>query len=105
MRDPHPGSLALSDWLVSEGCEQVALESTGVYWKSVFNMLEEVLEVVLVNARHVKAAPGRKTDVRDLSKRSLPSKVNFLSGGRSGSLATACRVNSKESKYPRFLKN
>src|SRR6266849_7975455 len=57
--------LALSDWLVSEGCEQVAIESTGVYWKPVFNILEGVLEVVLVNARHVKAVPGRKTDVRD----------------------------------------
>jgi transposase len=57
--------LALLDWLVSEGCEQVAIESTGVYWKPVFNILEGVLEVVLVNARHVKAVPGRKTDVRD----------------------------------------
>src|SRR5438093_6967041 len=57
--------LVLSDWLVSEGCTQVAIESTGVYWKPVFNILEGVLEVVLVNARHVKAVPGRKTDVRD----------------------------------------
>lgn len=57
--------LALLDWLVSEGCQQVAIESTGVYWKPVFNILEGVLEVVLVNARHVKAVPGRKTDVRD----------------------------------------
>jgi len=57
--------LALSDWLVSEGCKHVAIESTGVYWKPVFNILEGSLEVVLVNARHVKAVPGRKTDVRD----------------------------------------
>ena len=57
--------LRLSDWLVSEGCQQVAIESTGVYWKPVFNILEGVLEVVLVNARHVKGVPGRKTDVRD----------------------------------------
>ncbi|HWP55868.1 MAG TPA: IS110 family transposase [Pyrinomonadaceae bacterium] len=57
--------LRLSDWLVSEGCRQVAIESTGVYWKPVFNILEGVLEVVLVNARHVKGVPGRKTDVRD----------------------------------------
>ena len=56
--------LALSDWLLSEGCKQVAIESTGVYWKPVFNILEGSLEVVLVNARHVKAVPGRKTDVR-----------------------------------------
>ena len=57
--------LTLSDWLVESGCTHVAVESTGVYWKPVFNLLEGVLEVVLVNARHVKAVPGRKTDVRD----------------------------------------
>ncbi len=57
--------LLLCDWLVSEGCKQVAIESTGVYWKPVFNILEGSLEVILVNARHVKAVPGRKTDVRD----------------------------------------
>jgi transposase len=57
--------LAMLDWLMSEGCQQVAIESTGVYWKPVFNILEGMLEVVLVNARHVKAVPGRKTDVRD----------------------------------------
>ncbi len=48
-----------------EGCTHVAIESTGVYRKPVFNLLEGVLEVVLVNARLVKAVPGRKTDVRD----------------------------------------
>jgi transposase len=57
--------LLLLDWLQMEGCTHVAIESTGVYWKPVFNLLEGVLEVVLVNARHVKAVPGRKTDVRD----------------------------------------
>ncbi len=57
--------LAMSDWLVAEGCTHVAIESTGVYWKPVFNLLEGVLEVILVNARHVKAVPGRKTDARD----------------------------------------
>ena len=55
----------MSAWLVAEGCTHVAIESTGVYWKPVFNLLEGVLEVILVNARHVKAVPGRKTDVRD----------------------------------------
>ncbi len=57
--------LVLSDWLVAAGCRQVAMESTGVYWKPVFNLLEGLLEVSLVNAQHVKAVPGRKTDVRD----------------------------------------
>lgn len=57
--------LSLLDWLLSEGCESVAMESTGVYWKPVFNMLEPSMRVVLVNAQHVKALPGRKTDVQD----------------------------------------
>jgi len=57
--------LALSDWLASEGWTHVAIESTGVYWKPVFNLLEGQQQVLLVNARHVKAVPGRKTDVRD----------------------------------------
>jgi transposase len=57
--------LQLGDWLSSVGCTHVAIESTGVYWKPVFNMLEGLLTVILVNARHIKAVPGRKTDVRD----------------------------------------
>ena len=52
--------LALSDWLSAAGCTHVAMESTGVYWKPVFNLLEGAVEVLLVNARHVKAVPGRK---------------------------------------------
>jgi transposase len=57
--------LRLLDWLKSSGCTHVAIESTGVYWKPVFNILEGSLEVILVNARHVKGVPGRKTDVLD----------------------------------------
>lgn len=57
--------LRLSDWLTAEGCTHVAIESTGVYWKPVFNILEAALRVILVNARDAKAVPGRKTDVRD----------------------------------------
>lgn len=57
--------IACRDWLASEGCTHVVLESTGVYWKPVFNVLEQRMEVVLANARHVKNVPGRKTDVRD----------------------------------------
>lgn len=53
------------DWLVAEHCQSVAMESTGVYWKPVFNLLESSVKVVLVNAQHVKALPGRKTDVQD----------------------------------------
>lgn len=57
--------LQLSDWLLSHQCEMVAMESTGVYWKPVFNILESSLEVILVNTRHIKMVPGRKTDVCD----------------------------------------
>jgi transposase len=57
--------LQLADWLVEKKCAQVAIESTGVYWKPVFNILEAVVDVILVNAHDVKAVPGRKTDVRD----------------------------------------
>lgn len=57
--------LRLLDWLVSEGCAVVAIESTGIYWRPIFNILEGSVEVMLVNARHVKAVPGRKTDVKD----------------------------------------
>lgn len=57
--------IAFRDWLVAAGCTHVALESTGVSWRPVYTVLEGVVEVLLVNARHVKTVPGRKTDVRD----------------------------------------
>lgn len=57
--------LALGDWLDSLDVGYVAMESTGVYWRPVFNILEEGRDVTLVNAQHIKAVPGRKTDVRD----------------------------------------
>jgi transposase len=57
--------LALLDWLLGEGCTHVAMESTGVYWKPVYNILEGQLQLLVVNAQHLKAVPGRKTDVRD----------------------------------------
>jgi transposase len=57
--------LLLADWLAAAGCTHVAMESTGVYWKPIFNLLEGHFEVLVVNAQHIKAVPGRKTDVRD----------------------------------------
>ena len=57
--------LALRDWLVSHQVTHVAIESTGVYWKPVYNLIEGACEVWLVNAKHVKNVPGRKTDVKD----------------------------------------
>jgi transposase len=57
--------LVLADWLQSAGCTHVAMESTGVYWRPVYNLLEGLLTLLVVNAQHVKAVPGRKTDVKD----------------------------------------
>jgi transposase len=57
--------LALRDWLRAEGVTHVAMESTGVYWKPVYYVLDEECECLLVNAAHLKHVPGRKTDVKD----------------------------------------
>jgi transposase len=57
--------LKLGDWLKEQGCTHIAFEATGVYWKPVFNLLEGSFEVLVVNAQHIKAVPGRKTDVKD----------------------------------------
>jgi transposase len=59
------GLLALGDWLEAHGVDQVAMEATGVYWKPVWALLEDRFRCLLVNARHVKQVPGRKTDVLD----------------------------------------
>jgi len=59
------GLLALRDWLEALGVSQVAMEATGVYWRPVWAVLEDRFELMLVNARHVKQVPGRKTDVKD----------------------------------------
>src|SRR5437588_2614940 len=59
------GLLALSDWLESLAVTVIAMESTGIYWRPVFNLLEEGRSVILVNAQHMKAIPGRKTDIKD----------------------------------------
>ncbi len=57
--------LALSDWLIAEGCMHIAMESTGVYWRPLYNLLEGHFELLVVNAQHIKTVPGRKTDVAD----------------------------------------
>lgn len=58
--------LALSEWLAAEGCTHIAMEATGVYWKPVWHVLSDgEFALVLANAAHVKAVPGRKTDVND----------------------------------------
>jgi transposase len=57
--------LALADWLRGQEVRHVAMESTGVYWQPIYNLLEDEFTLLLANARHLKAVPGRKTDVRD----------------------------------------
>ena len=57
--------LTLREWLLSEGCTHVAMESTGVYWKPIYAILEGAFQIVVANAQHVKKVPGRKTDVKD----------------------------------------
>jgi transposase len=59
------GLLALRDWLAGLGATQVVMEATGVYWKAPWAILEDEFDCMLVNARHVKQVPGRKTDVSD----------------------------------------
>lgn len=60
-----PDLLALSDWLTTHGCTHVALESTGVFWKPIWAVLDGAFELVLANAMHIRNIPGRKSDVND----------------------------------------
>ncbi|GHO55698.1 hypothetical protein KSB_41730 [Ktedonobacter robiniae] len=57
--------LEMRDWLKEQGCTHLAMESTGVYWKPIYNLLEGDFEILVVNAHHLKTVPGRKTDVKD----------------------------------------
>lgn len=81
---------SLRDWCKEEGVTHIAMESTGVYWKPVFNVLEEDFEILLVNARHVKNVPGHKTDKKD--SRWL-SKL-LLSGLLKGSFIPNCEIRN-----------
>jgi transposase len=57
--------LTLSDWLLSQGVTHLAMESTGEFWKPIYNLLESAFTILVVNAQHIKNVPGRKTDVKD----------------------------------------
>jgi transposase len=63
------GLIELRDFLAAAGCTAVAMEATGVYWKPVYNILKGHFELTVANARHFKAVPGRKTDVKDAEPR------------------------------------
>ena len=67
--------LSLRTWLLSESCSHVAMESTGVYWKPVYAILEGPFQIVVANAQPVKKVPGRKTDVKDAEWIAAPEPV------------------------------
>jgi transposase len=72
--------LALSDWLAEVGVTHVAMESTGKYWRPVYNLLEGHVTIFLVNAVHVKQVPGRKTDKADARWLAKPLRYGLVSG-------------------------
>ena len=57
--------LSMKKWLIEHDCPILAMESTGVYWHPIHNVIADSMEVILVNARHIKNVPGRKTDISD----------------------------------------
>jgi transposase len=70
--------IALRNWLMASGVTLVAMESTGVYWKPVHEMLEDHFDVMVANARHIKNVPGRKTDERlRVDQRSRPPRPDL----------------------------
>jgi transposase len=73
--------IRLREWLLAHDCPIVAMESTGVYWRPLHNILEGYLQVVLVNARHIKNLPGRKTDMADSQWIAGLLRVGLLKGG------------------------
>ena len=73
--------LELADWLAAEGVTHTAMESTGVYWKPIWNILEDRFRILLVNAHHIKQVPGRKTDVKDAEWIARLLQHGLLRGG------------------------
>jgi hypothetical protein len=72
------GLLALRDWLAGHGVQQVVMEASGVYWKAPWAVLEDEFDCLLVNARHVRQVPGRKTDVSDAAWLCQPAEAGLL---------------------------
>src|SRR5438270_793184 len=87
--------LQLANWLRESGVTHVAMESTGVYWKPVWNILAEQFKVLLVNAQHIKAVPGRKTDQKlprsnPCCSKSAIHSLSFWSVFRPGTALMCC---------------
>ena len=81
-------------WLQGFGVEHVAMESTGVYWKPVWNILEGHFQILLANAQHIKAVPGRKTDTKDCQDRGT-----FAARTPAGQLHTPCADSRSARSY------
>lgn len=101
---------SLHDWLLKHGITHVAMESTGVYWKPVFNVLGEHFNILLVNARHVKNVPGKKTDQKDsqwLAKLLLAGLLqgSFIPCQKIRELRDLVRYKSKQTKQISSEKN
>lgn len=79
-----PDMIALRDWIVSQNCHHVAMESTGIYWMPIYEILEEAFAgdiiLLVVNARHMKNVPGKKTDMRDSEWISTLLRAGLLNG-------------------------
>ena len=102
--------IELSDWCKSEKVTHVAMESTGIYWKPIFNILEEDFEIILVNARHIKNVPGHKTDKKDsiwISKLLLSGllKGSFIPVVSIRELRNLVRYKKKKTQYISSEKN
>jgi len=100
----------LRDWCKSEGVSHIAMESTGIYWKPLFNILEEDFEIILVNARHIKNVPGHKTDKKDsiwISKLLLSGllKGSFIPPVEIRELRDLVRYKKKKTQFIASEKN
>jgi transposase len=100
----------LRDWCKSEGVTHIAMESTGIYWKPLFNILEEDFEIILVNARHIKNVPGHKTDKKDsiwISKLLLSGllKGSFIAPQEIRELRDLIRYKKKKTQFIASEKN
>ncbi|HEY9167989.1 MAG TPA: IS110 family transposase [Lutibacter sp.] len=101
---------ALRDWCKSEKVTHIAMESTGIYWKPLFNILEEDFEIILVNARHIKNVPGHKTDKKDsiwISKLLLSGllKGSFIPTKEIRELRDLVRYKKKKTQFISSEKN
>jgi transposase len=100
----------LRDWCKTQSVTHIAMESTGIYWKPLFNILEEDFEIILVNARHIKNVPGHKTDKKDsiwISKLLLSGllKGSFIPPVEIRELRDLIRYKKKKTQFIASEKN